>query len=181
VVALLTAVRTDLQQRAAHSLDKSPSPGFAHQMAAAPRTLLLLARMYEVHKGPQNKRKVSNLLRGRMQGNTANSVTKPLFLGYPCRLAANERKPLRISEVFHKNTPVWVPSPSSTPRPHLFSLRVILRLRLTPLRFRGVTGPKHPLFSNTYKPLGGDAFACASIQKLRGITPRGWAEPNDFC
>jgi len=125
VIALLAPVRKDLQQRAAHPFDNSPSPGFVHQMAAAPRTLLLLARMYEVHKGPQNKRKVSNLLRGRMQGNTANSVTKPAFSGVPLQTRCQRTQSLKNQGNLSQEHPgAWVPSPASTPRSHLFSLRL---------------------------------------------------------
>src|SRR6267154_1623226 len=76
VIALIAPVRTDLQQRMRHSFNKSPSSGSVYQMAAAPRTLLLLAGMYKIHIGPQNKMRASNILPSRVQGNTANPVNR---------------------------------------------------------------------------------------------------------
>jgi hypothetical protein len=68
VIALIAPVRTDLQQRMCHSFNKSPSPGSVYQMAAAPRTLLLLAGMYKIHIGPQNKNEGKQYTRIRLQG-----------------------------------------------------------------------------------------------------------------
>jgi hypothetical protein len=50
MVALIAPVRQDLQQRANHSLQNSPSSRLPNGVAAAPRTGLLLVEVYGIHK-----------------------------------------------------------------------------------------------------------------------------------
>jgi hypothetical protein len=73
-----------------HSFNKSPSPGSVYQMAAATGTLLLLAGMYKIHIGPQNKMKASSILPSRVQGNTAN----PVIVALPPKSPSTQRKSL---------------------------------------------------------------------------------------